>query len=158
MKGKTIGIDATTLEANDRVRISMRLAVSGARTCAGTRTCCERLLVHAGAFNLGLWMRTLFGVGTPRGLQGRLAALDAVLSALCSLTGEAIALIAIQINRRAGSVRRLNTIRRLSLKTPLVPRAARPPTGLGSNGSPKPPKHRVNDGLADTSKQDESTT
>jgi hypothetical protein len=34
----------------------------------------KRLLVHAGAFNLGLWMRTLFGVGTPRGLQGRLAA------------------------------------------------------------------------------------
>jgi transposase len=69
----------------------------------------KRLLVHAGAFNLGLWMRTLFGVGTPRGLQGCLVALGAVLSALCSLTGEAIALIAIQINRRAGSVRRLNT-------------------------------------------------
>src|SRR5206468_9304778 len=33
----------------------------------------KRLLVHAGAFNLGLWMRTLCGVGTPRGLQGRLA-------------------------------------------------------------------------------------
>jgi hypothetical protein len=65
--------------------------------------------VHAGAFNLGLWMRTLFGVGTPRGLQGRLVALGAVLSALCSLTGEAIALIVIEINRRAGSVRRLNT-------------------------------------------------
>src|SRR5206468_9244675 len=32
----------------------------------------KRLLVHAGAFNLGLWMRTLFGIGTPRGLQGRL--------------------------------------------------------------------------------------
>jgi transposase len=61
----------------------------------------KRLLVHAGAFNLGLWMRTLFGVGTPRGLQGRLVALSAVLSALCSLTGEAIALIAIQFNRRA---------------------------------------------------------
>jgi transposase len=68
----------------------------------------KRLLVHAGAFNLGLWMRTLFGVGTPRGLQGRLAALGAVLNALCSLTGEAIAQIAIQINRRRGSVRRLN--------------------------------------------------
>jgi len=38
----------------------------------------KRLLVHAGAFNLGLWMR----VGTPRGLQGRLAALTAVFSAL----------------------------------------------------------------------------
>jgi transposase len=69
----------------------------------------KRLLVHARAFNLGLWMRTLFGVGTPRGLQGRLAALGTVLSALCSLAGEAIALIAIQSNRRAGSVRRLNT-------------------------------------------------
>jgi transposase len=35
----------------------------------------KRLLVHAGALNLGLLMRTLFGVGTPRGLQGRAAAL-----------------------------------------------------------------------------------
>jgi hypothetical protein len=68
----------------------------------------KRLLVHAGAFNLGLWMRTLFGVGTPRGLPGRVVALGAVLSAWCSLTGKVIALIAIQINRRAGSVRRLN--------------------------------------------------
>ena len=33
----------------------------------------KRLLVHAGAFNLGLWMRTLFGIGMPRGLQGRAA-------------------------------------------------------------------------------------
>ena len=41
----------------------------------------KRLLVHAGAFNLGLWMRTLFGVGTPRGLQGRVAvALGALLT------------------------------------------------------------------------------
>jgi transposase len=31
----------------------------------------KRLLVHAGAFNLGLLMRTAFGRGTPRGLQGR---------------------------------------------------------------------------------------
>jgi hypothetical protein len=34
----------------------------------------KRVLVHAGALNLGLLMRTLFGVGTPRGLQGRVAA------------------------------------------------------------------------------------
>ena len=34
----------------------------------------KRLLVHTGAFNLGLLIRTLIGVGTPRGLQGRLAA------------------------------------------------------------------------------------
>jgi transposase len=34
----------------------------------------KRILLHAGALNLGLLMRTLFGVGTPRGLQGRVAA------------------------------------------------------------------------------------
>jgi transposase len=33
----------------------------------------KRLLVHVAACNLGLWMRTLTGIGTPRGLQGRLA-------------------------------------------------------------------------------------
>src|SRR5207247_7176875 len=31
----------------------------------------KRLLVHAGACNLGLLMRKAFGRGTPRGLQGR---------------------------------------------------------------------------------------
>jgi transposase len=31
----------------------------------------KRLIVHAGAFNLGLLMRRAFGRGTPRGLQGR---------------------------------------------------------------------------------------
>jgi transposase len=39
----------------------------------------KRLLVHVSGFNLGLLMRTLVGVGTPRGLQGRLAALIAAL-------------------------------------------------------------------------------
>jgi transposase len=34
----------------------------------------KRVLIHTAAMNLGLLMRTLFGVGTPRGLQGRLAA------------------------------------------------------------------------------------
>jgi transposase len=42
----------------------------------------KRLLVHVGGFNLGLLMRTILGVGTPRGLQGRLAALVTVLVAL----------------------------------------------------------------------------
>jgi transposase len=39
----------------------------------------KRVLVHASGFNLGLVMRRLIGVGTPRGLQGRLAALIALL-------------------------------------------------------------------------------
>ncbi len=42
----------------------------------------KRLLVHVGGFNLGLLMRTLIGVGTPRGLQGRLAAIIATMIAL----------------------------------------------------------------------------
>jgi transposase len=41
-----------------------------------------RLLVHAGALNLSLLMRTLFGVGTPRGLQGRAAVLLAIVWSL----------------------------------------------------------------------------
>jgi transposase len=32
----------------------------------------KRLLIHAGAFNLGLIMRKISGCGTPRGLQGRI--------------------------------------------------------------------------------------
>jgi transposase len=52
----------------------------------------KRLLVHASACNLGLWMRTLVGVGTPRGLQGRLAALGAVFSILCNLIEDAMTL------------------------------------------------------------------
>jgi transposase len=31
----------------------------------------KRLLIHACSLNLGLLMRTLYGIGTPRGLQGR---------------------------------------------------------------------------------------
>ena len=42
----------------------------------------KRLLVQTGAFNLGLLMRTLIGVGTPRGLQGRLAAVLTLVVAL----------------------------------------------------------------------------
>ena len=42
----------------------------------------KRLFVHIGGFNLGLLMRTLIGVGTPRGLQGRLAAIMALVLTL----------------------------------------------------------------------------
>jgi len=45
----------------------------------GHQNILKRLLLHASACNLGLWMRTAFGIGTPRGLQGRIAALLAVL-------------------------------------------------------------------------------
>ncbi|HEV7850042.1 MAG TPA: transposase [Mycobacterium sp.] len=42
----------------------------------------KRLLIHAGGFNLGLMMRHVIGLGTPRGLQGRLAAVLALVVAL----------------------------------------------------------------------------
>lgn len=45
----------------------------------GNTNILKRLL---GGFNLGLLMRSLLGVGTPRGLQGRLAALIAVVITL----------------------------------------------------------------------------
>jgi transposase len=51
----------------------------------------KRLLIHVAGFNLGLLLRQLIGVGTPRGLQGRLAeamcALLTLLRALPSLVG-----------------------------------------------------------------------
>src|SRR5712692_8419692 len=42
----------------------------------------KRLLIHAGGFNLGLLIRGILGVGTPRGLQGRLATVLATLFVL----------------------------------------------------------------------------
>jgi transposase len=45
----------------------------------------KRLLVHAAACNLGLWMRTLTGLGTPRGLQGRVVAALALCVTLWTL-------------------------------------------------------------------------
>ena len=49
----------------------------------------KRLLIHAGAFNLGLVMRHGLGVGTPRGLQDRGNAVVAALFALWSLVTHA---------------------------------------------------------------------
>ncbi len=45
----------------------------------------KRLLIHAGGFNLGLVMRHLIGIGTPRGLQGRVAV---AVAALLTLIGD----------------------------------------------------------------------
>jgi DDE family transposase len=42
----------------------------------------KRLVIHSGGFNLGLLMRRLIGVGTPRGLQGRLTMIVSILAAL----------------------------------------------------------------------------
>jgi transposase len=50
----------------------------------------KRLLIHTGGFNLGLLMRQLIGVGTPRGLQGRVAAAIVALLTLIRSLSDAI--------------------------------------------------------------------
>jgi transposase len=51
----------------------------------GHQNILKRILIHAAALNLGLLMRTLFGVGTPRSLQGRALALFVVVWSLIRL-------------------------------------------------------------------------
>jgi transposase len=50
----------------------------------------KRVLVHLGAFNLGLLMRRLIGVGTPRGLQGRAVGRGVWLVALCRVITDTV--------------------------------------------------------------------
>jgi len=52
-----------------------------------------RLLIHAGGFNLGLLMRQLISVDTPRGVQGRLAVALASLLAWIRTLWEAVRVI-----------------------------------------------------------------
>jgi transposase len=55
----------------------------------------KRYLVHVAAFNLSLVMRTIFGVGTPRELRGRLQlTLEALAAALGRLMDDAYRLLA----------------------------------------------------------------
>jgi transposase len=53
----------------------------------------KRLVIHAGGFNLGLVMRHLIGFGTPRGLQGRVAAVMATLLVLIEVVRRRLAAI-----------------------------------------------------------------
>ncbi|MDE2813775.1 MAG: hypothetical protein OXM01_12155 [Gemmatimonadota bacterium] len=56
---------------------STRPEVSVGCGCAATRNVRKRVLIQAASCNLGLLLRRLTGVGTPRSLQGR--ALSAIL-------------------------------------------------------------------------------
>jgi len=55
----------------------------------------KRLLIHAGGFNLGLLVRGILGVGTPRGLQGRLATVVATRFVLLGAPRRRLAAIGI---------------------------------------------------------------
>ena len=59
----------------------------------------KRLLIHSGAFNLGLLLRRLTGTGTPRGLQGRLRALLALIQSLLHELRPAPALLSPRVGR-----------------------------------------------------------
>ena len=59
----------------------------------------KRYLVHVAAFNLSLVMRKLFGVGTPRGLQGRLAAFAALVRSIVVLISTAFDSVATGVRR-----------------------------------------------------------
>ena len=73
----------------------------------------KRLLIHTGGFNLGLLMRQLIGVGTPRGLQGRLSA---VVAALLALIRSLLPLA----TRHERLVRHVSLITRRSIPRPAV--------------------------------------
>jgi transposase len=73
----------------------------------------KRLLIHTSGFNLGLLMRQLIGVGTPRGLQGRLIAVVAVLWSLMRSLRAAV-------TDHGRPVRRLSPIERQSIAKPVT--------------------------------------
>ncbi len=79
----------------------------------------KRLLVHFGGLNLGLLMRTRFGVGTPRSLQGRAGLLAGLLAALWRLWDAVVAVWVSEHSRHtaAGSVARDQDDRPASVHT-----------------------------------------
>src|SRR5262249_4672581 len=57
----------------------------------------KRLLIHTAAFNLGLLMRTVFGAGTPRGLQGTLQALLGLVTDCTNVVGRLLNELAVHL-------------------------------------------------------------
>ena len=62
----------------------------------------KRVLIHVAGFNLALLMRKRFGIGTPRGLQGRLASAIAACVALFDVIYELLQGIGMLGTRRKG--------------------------------------------------------
>lgn len=88
----------------------------------------KRVLIHVSGFNLGLMMRRVIGVGTPRGLQGRVTALLAFFAGLWRAViaaggNDSSASIAVDSTTAANEP---STLFVRCPKSALVPRAARP--------------------------------
>jgi transposase len=81
----------------------------------------KRLLIHAGGFNLGLVMRQLIGLGTPRGLQDGLTGVLVTLWVLLSAPGRWLATI-------SASHRLSAAMRGLASRTTLVINSSAPAT------------------------------
>ena len=92
----------------------------------------KRVLIHVSGFNLGLIMRQLIGVGTPRGLQGRLVAVFAMLLILFSAVRHGVTAISASIRGLAASRRRLAAPTTLVVNSSA---AATCTTGLRSSAS-----------------------
>jgi len=106
---------------SNHVRISTRPEDSGACTCAATKTCSSGCSCMRAPSIWGSGCGRLFGIGTPRGLQSRLAALGGVLSTLWSLVCKTITPIGSQTDRPTPSVPTDEQVNCVSLKTPLAP-------------------------------------
>lgn len=75
-----------SVRRNGRTRIYLYETGGMRRThLRGHANILKGLLVHVSGFNLGLLLRTLTGIGTPRSLQGRRAAVTPLLVALWGL-------------------------------------------------------------------------
>ena len=70
--GKKLGSPDTDPGGAGSVRLAHQFTISGSRRIfvRGHANVRKRLLIHVSGFNLGLLMRRLTGIGTPRSLQG----------------------------------------------------------------------------------------
>jgi transposase len=64
----------------------------------------KRLLIHTAAFNLGVLLRTIIGVGTPRGLQGAMQALLGFLESAVGTLKTTMAHFSVSVTPVIGSV------------------------------------------------------
>jgi transposase len=104
VKGKTVERPSAHLyETGGMRRVHLR----------GHTNILKRVLIHVGGFNLGLLMRQLIGVGTPRGLQGRLSA---VLVALLVL----IRSLSKPVRRHERAARHVSPLKRRSIEYTLA--------------------------------------
>ena len=107
---------AHTLETGGMRRVQLR-----------TRTnITKRVLIHVAAFNLGLLMRTMFRVGTPRGLQGVKAALQRGLAAASAAT-----LSLVDVLRHLSPRSALNSPRKITIWAALSRSASNCPSTTG---------------------------